>query len=314
MADTSVEQVLSLAQDFIGDSNGEITQTLLSYFGVAYSELRNLSLKINAPPIVREAFFVLPAYTNILFPSQLGVSDFAQPQQLWERGAIEGIEVTSVTDGTPIEVTTASPVVLASNNQVQLNGITGAPSWINRNWFVTLTGANTFTLNGSYQIESGFGTITPGAGENWTAQTSQQKFIPMSTIDYRPPGNTVTETLGSWWWEDNALNFKGATIPRQIWIEYIADDSAPEVGTIGLYQGRELQFLAMATAARFETSARQMPAGPAHMLAAYGPSGQADGSGGLLRDLIVPTLCQMQQLPRRSGYFRPRRRFNGVAY
>lgn len=306
MANCNVDDVLSEAMILLGDENGEVTQQLLTYFGLAYSELVAMLLKLNSQEVQREVYYTLPAYTNVIFPEQLGVQDFAEPQQLWERGAVESVDVVTVTDGTPISVETASPIVLASNNRVELNGVEGVPAWVNRDWFVTITGANTFTLNGSYS--TGFTQATTG-----TVQSSQEQFIPMATIDYRPPGGpgnaAVNQVLGNWRWEDNALYFSGSTEPRQLWIEYLADSTPPAVGEIGLCQGREQQFLAYATAARFAMGARQMPVGPGLMLAAYGPTGEADGKGGLLRQLLAPIWRQQQQLPRRMGLIRPRRGF-----
>jgi hypothetical protein len=306
MANCTVDDVLNEAMILLGDESGEVTQQIVTYFGMAYSELVSMLLKLNAQEATREVYFTLPAYTNVIFPTQLGVEDFAEPQQLWERGAVEEVDIVSVTDGTPVEVETVSPIVLASNNRVELNGVEGVPAWINRDWFVTVTGVNTFTLNGSYS--TGFATTATGK-----VMSSQEQFIPMRTIDTRPPGGpgnaAVNQTLGNWRWEENALYFSGSTEPRQLWIEYLADATPPVVGDINLCQGREKQFLAYATAARFAMGARQMPVGPGLMLAAYGPTGEADGKGGLLRQLLAPIWRQQQQLPRRMGLMRPRRGF-----
>jgi hypothetical protein len=191
---------------------------------------------------------------------------------------------------------------LGSDNHVELNGVQGVPGSVNRDWFITITGADTFTLNGSREL--GFGSGTGG-----TAMWSQQTFQPMINIDTRPGAGqlVINEVLGSWQWNENAIYVPGSTSPRQLWIEYIASTDAPLTGTIGLCQGREKQFLTYATAARFATGVRQMPVGPQYMMAAYGPSGQADGSGGMLRELLAPIWRQQQQLPRRPGLIRPRR-------
>ena len=302
MAQVTVDEVLGDAQVLLGDAAGAITQNLLTFYRMAYMELIQMLIKINAQEVTREIYYTLPAYTNVVFPEQLGATDFAEPQQIWERGAVNQVEIATITDGNPISVQLTAPMPDGLGTHIEINN-SPAPPTVNRDWYITPTGADTFTLNGSYAL----GFTSPAAGGN--VMFSAQTFQPMQNVDVMPLSQTpaLNLVLGSWRWTENAIYVPGSTEDRQLWIQYLANDTAPEVGTIGLCEGRERGFLAYATAARFAMGARQMPVGPGYMLTAYGPKGEADGSGGLLRQLLVPILRQQQQLPRRMEPIRPRR-------
>jgi hypothetical protein len=65
--------------------------------------------------------------------------------------------VTAATNATPIAITTISPHGLSTGNPVEISGATGNTN-ANGQWTATVTGANSFTLNGS----TGNGTYTGG--------------------------------------------------------------------------------------------------------------------------------------------------------
>lgn len=303
MADCTVSDVLTDAMSLLGDADGEITQELVSDFNTAYSELNGCLLKINAQEIQRELYFTLPANTNVVFASQLGVSDFGEPQQIWERGSVSTANITSIVDGTPITVNVdvmPSPV----DGRVELNSVPNVPAWVNRDWFITKTGATQFTLNGSISTGVG-GTLASSGKVMW----SPEQWLPMKQPDFLPAttSSPAPDVLGSWKWEDNILYFpQGANLPRQLWIQYLANGTPPASGVIGIANGRELKFLSHATAAHFAPK-RQMVMGPQLQAIAYGPSGEPDATGGLLRQLIKPIELQQQQMPRQMGRYRRRR-------
>lgn len=311
MADVQVSDVLNDSMSLLGDPDGEITQEILADFGTAYTELMDAALLIAAPEIQREVYYTLPANTGVLFPTLLGVNDFAQPSQIYERGNVQSVNIVSITDGTPLTVVT-SALPSPTDGRVEISGATGPvplPGYVNRDWFITLTGVpNTFKLNGS--IATGIGGVIANAGMvNW----SSDGFIKMNQVDVQPPEAPPTpQNLGVWRWADRFIYFpNGASQPRQLWIEYLADETPPAAGIIGLFNGRELKFLSHATAAHFAPK-RQLPMGPQLAAWAYGPSGQADMTGGLCRSLLNPVLKQKNALPRRSGLFRMRRGFVSI--
>lgn len=297
MADCTVADVLTKAQSVLGDPDGEITQELVDDYGTTYGDLMACLMKISSPEVTREVYYTVPANTGVIDPSSLGVTDFGEPQQMWERGNVSSVNVTGFTDGTPITITLAASV---SSAQIELNGIQGVPDWVNRDWYITPAGGNNYTLNGSVACGS--------AGTGGTAMFSADSFIKMFNQDVMPMAGppVVGSVLGFWRWTNGKIYVPGANEPRQVWIEYLADDTPPASGPIGLCQGRELNFLAYGTAARFAPK-RQIVMGPQIGQWAYGPSGEPDGSGGMLRELLVPIMQQQAQLPMRMGLFRRRR-------
>ena len=302
MPDCTVQQVLTKAQSALGDPFAEITQELIDDFGTTYLDLIQQLMKIQGQEINREVYKTLPANTSALFPDSLGVTDFSEPAQIWERGNVQSAPIASVTDGTPITVTLPAPLPFGATSQVELSGIQNVPTWVNRDWWITVTSPTTFTLNGSIKA---FANASPGTGTvNW----SQDRFIPVIERDISPQaGNQVANsTLGSYVWENNILYFPAANNTRQVWINYYASPTPPAAGNIGLCEGRELNFLAYGTAARFAPK-RGIAQGPYVTLAAYGPSSEPDGTGGMLRQLLIPIWQQSQVRPKRSGTFRPRR-------
>lgn len=299
MADCQVSDVIAKAIAVLGDELGQITQGIFDDYGTSYLDVINLLNKISAPEITRETYYTVPANTTVLFPSLLGVTDFAEPQKLEERGNVSSAAVTSVTGTYPVTVTFPGPVPAAP--QIELSGVANVPSWINRDWYITVTGSNTATLNGAVMPTGFSGT---GGSASWSVDT----FVLMYDRDYEPFAgpNVARDVLGYWNWQNGKIYFPAASTPRQIWIQYLASPVAPASGPIGLCGGRELNFLAYGTAARFAPK-RNMPQGPQLASWAYGPSGEADGSGGMLRDLINPIMLQNQGVQRRSKLFRRRR-------
>lgn len=281
----------------LGDPNGEITQEIFDDFGTAYLDLLQLLMKISSPEVTREVYFTVKANTGVIDPRSLGVVDFAEPTQLWERAPVSSVAVVSLTDGTPISITLASP---PPSSQIELQGIVGVPGWVNRDWWITPTGGNTCTLNGS---------VTCGSnGTGGVAMFSNSPFSPMARQDTAPFAGTqqLGSTLGYYVWENGFIYVPACNNDIQVWIEYLINATPPTSGDIGLVEGRELNALAYATAAYFAPK-RAIPQGPQIKMDAFGESGRPNGSGGMFRELIIPILQEQQNTPRRSGKFRPRR-------
>lgn len=311
MSSCTVSDVITLAQSLLGDKLVQLTADIFEDFATAYGDLINQSNTLALSAIVREVYYTLPANTTVIEPAFLGVTDFAQPQQLWQRQNVSSAPLVasggiSLTAGIPVEIHFPGAAPQAGG-QIELTGIQGIggavmPTWINRDWYVSAgSDANSLRLNGS---------ITPGVnGTAGSASWSNDTFTKMTSTDYTPqagPQNQQMGNLSTWRWENGKIYVNPCESPIQVWIQYLASPDAPASGEIGLYDGREKNFLAYATAARFAPK-RQIAQGPQLMADAYGPSGEPDGSGGMLRALINPQMLQNQVTQRRSGLFRRRR-------
>lgn len=299
MASCTVADIIADAQTYLGESdpaNGEFTAAYLTpFFGAAYREMYNLMMKWQLPFVKRDVYFVLPADTNVIVPSQLGVTDFDEPEQLWERGSVTQVNITGVTNATPV-VVTAPGASIASNQEITISGVVG-PVGVNGLWFGTQSG-NNVTLNGSV---AGGAYVSGGV-----LAYSTDIFAPMRPVDVLPQINQALDTaLLLWAWQNDRLYFTGANQARQLWIRYISSGAAPVSGDIGVDNCRD--FLANRTAGLAAAARDLVPRAQELNTLALGTSMQSDGSGGMLRDAMIPKLLEKQLVPKRQGPFRPRR-------
>ncbi len=306
MSSCTVGDCITLAQSLLGDSLGQLTADIMQDFGSAYNDLINQANTLGLPAIVREVYKTVDPLTTVIDPASLGITDFAQPSQLWQRQNVSTLAITSLNGMvTPMVVTFSGPV--PASGQVELTGMIGVggatlPTWVNRDWYITATGSNTASLNGSVTC----GVNATGGSAAWSNDT----FTEMKSTDYSPQAGPQNPqgNLSTWRWENGRIYINACQVPIQVWIQYLASPDAPASGEIGLFDGREKNFLAYATAARFAPK-RQIAQGPQLMMDAYGPSGEPDGSGGMLRALINPQMLQNQVTQRRSGLYRRRRNY-----
>lgn len=296
MADCAVTDVLSDSSALLGDEEQEqFTNAMqLKFFGMAFRELYDLCMRWRLPMGKRTAYAFLPAYTNVLIPSQFGVNDFGEPQALWERDSATTLTVTGATNATPIEITTSVAHGLDSNSQIELMGVIG-PVGVNGQWFITVTAANKFTLNGS---------VAGGAySSGGTAIVASTNFSPMQ--EGRQDRGVVDGALRTYRWENDRFYFTGANAAKELKIEYTTSGAAPTSGNVGIDNARN--FLAKRTAS-LVAEVYDMPERAAQLKAeALGPSGDPDGTGGALRGLVGPMLIEKQNVARRSPPFRQRR-------
>ncbi len=194
MPEITVADVITKAMSVLGDPSGEVTQEIVDDFGTSYLDVMNVYEKIGAPDILRDIYYTVPENTGAISADSL-VDDFGEPFQLWERGNVSTAAITSTTDGTPITVTFAGAV--PSPPQLELQGIQGVPSWVNRDWFITVTGASTCTLNGSVLCGSdGTGGTAQWSNENFT------RMVPSGPTPLAGP-NLAQAAFGIWRWQDD---------------------------------------------------------------------------------------------------------------
>ena len=126
----------------------------------------------------------------------------------------------------------------------------------------------------------------------------------MFSIGRLPEGSEGSDIV-YWQWRDDTFWFRPATGTRQLKIEYESSGAAPSSGAIGIDDS--LDFLAYQSAAYAAQSLGMKDRYIALKREAVGPTGQADGSGGLLRDLLVPMSKEKQKRTYQPGRFRARR-------
>lgn len=169
----------------------------------------------------RTIWVVLPANTSVLIPSTYSITDFAEPEMLEERPAASKIAIASTSTTTPIEVTTVAPHGLSSNAEGTISGVasTFAP-W--GNWFITKTGANTFTLNGS-------GSDGVAGTDGFFYPENQLPYAEVFPADLYAAGldGGPNQVLGVYLYEDGHLKFRGASIDVELRITYYLSGTPP---------------------------------------------------------------------------------------
>jgi hypothetical protein len=205
-----------------------------------YSKLAGASKRVQ--PTV---YVVLPPNTTVLIPTTYNIVDFSEPEMLEECAATNPIAITSTDIATPINVTTTAPHNLGANgNMVEgiVSGIAGtAAPW--GNWFATVTGATTFSLNGSASDGNA------GTG-GFFYPSSNQPFTEVFPCDFAAAlDGTPQFTLGNYLWANGRITFRGATGPVLLRITYYASGSAPTNPNYIIWIDNSRDFLAHATAA-----------------------------------------------------------------
>jgi len=266
----------------IGFSNTQMQQ----FFNVAYPELWQIMVQAQSPRVRREFFYVVPAYTSSVDPIAIGVTDMAEPEEMFERGSLTSVPITSTNTASPIQVTATAAHGIATNSDVTVSGVasTFAP-W--GRWFWTSTGSTTGTLNGS--VSDGV------AGTGGYLVTTNNVFVPMWPRRDEWTDRPLSNRLLDWGWQDNLLQFRGANQDAQIHCYYWASGTPPTNVNTTLNIDDCMAFLSTRVAALAAESRGWYVMADRLNQRALGPKGEADGSGGLLRSFLN---IQVQNLQR----------------
>lgn len=298
MSSCTVAEVMSDAAALVGDDGMEQFNSSIQapWFGFAYRELFNIYQRWRLPIGTTTGFAFLPAYTNVLVPSLAGITDMGEPEGVWERPASTTVTVTGATNATPVEITTSGAHGLATNAEVELYNIAG-PVGVNGQWFITVTAANKFTLNGSVA-----GGAYSSGGTVVEATVGWSEVLPSNNP---PSGTPVNTALRTYKWQKDRFNFPGATSAVELKMEYTVSGNPPASGTIAIDDCRN--HLAVRTASLLAANYDQKDRAAELIFEAFGDSRQPDGTGGTLRNLVGPQLLEKQNRVNRAQPFRPRR-------
>jgi hypothetical protein len=281
-----------------GFSNTQMEQ----FFAVAYPELWQIMGQVQTPRVRRDFFHYLPAYTTYFDPQAIGITDFGEPEWMEERGDVTTMTITSTSNTSPIVVTVASTASISDSTQIQIADVAGtnAPWGM---WYPTIINGTTLSLNGS---------TAPGTvGTGGKLMQSTNRFIQMQPVRDMPFNAAVTNRLGVWQWQDNALKFLGANQPVQIHITYWASAVPPTNVNTELGIDDCLAFLSTRVASLAARARGWYSMATELKTDALGPSMQPDGSGGLLRAWLNLQVINMQRTEFRK---RPERTNNAWNY
>lgn len=293
----TVLDVLNDVRSHLSDTGADVftNAELLPRLQMAYREFYRAMEGVQKPVIQREAFYNLPAHTSLLYPSTMGVTDMDEPLLVEERGNLNEHTVTGCTIVSSTASVSTAPVAhgFATGNQVVLYGL-GGVTGLSGLFTVTVTSPTAFTVNGAIAA----GTYSSGG----SASTSTEQFQQMDNF-VRLQDVLITEqsSLLKWSWWDDAFHFPPANQVRQIRVVYVSSGTAPTATTDSITPDEARDYLSFraagltASAHGADQKAREMN------LEALGPTGQADASGGILRQILLIGIRSMQ----RNQYRRP---------
>lgn len=305
MSQPTATNVMDLARSHLGDdavSGGEVaTNTLLLPFvAQASRELFRALANVQLPRVKTQAFYNLPANTSVLYPATASITDMDEPVKVEERDVAGSYAVSacSITSYVPTLTVATHPLTTGDWAVVWgLVGVTGASGA----FVVTCADTTHVTLNGAYAT----GTYSSGG----TVSYSTGEFNPVEWVDsiHQAEGDLNT-TLDEVAWVGGAFRFRGCPTARQLRITYWS--SSPTVSSASDVIGVEdsVDFLAVRTAGMFAASRGAAALAQQLNGLAVGPMGEADASGGLLRQLFVNAVLREQaEQPIRRLPFRGRR-------
>src|SRR5574337_54625 len=303
MSIPTVSDIMSDSAALLGDPAVErfTSSVLTPFFGMAYREMFDIMIRWRLPMVEKEMYARLLPYTTQLIPnsSASAIYDLGEPSRVSERGGLNSYLIVGHLPGGLTPGT--QPTALATNDEVTASGFTYPPE-ANGKWIITVSGLSpnqVVALNGA-PVFGGGAFVGPLAYLNKSSEKFQE-MIPVGDLPQLPPGDSLR-----WWkWENDTFYFNGATGVRELKIEYTASGTPPASGSVLVDNSRN--FLAARTAS-LAAMMNDMPTrGEQLVQLALGSSGEADGTGGYLRDLVNPMLKEKQKRPKSPQPFRPNR-------
>lgn len=293
---------LDAARFYLADELGEIfTDTILNApFSMAYRELFRALQGIANPRVQRTLFYNLPINTAFLAPSTAGIADLGEVEVLEERGGLTTTTISAAAIGSGfVTLTVTSSADFATGDAGVVSSVTATGmSGIAGIWGLTVVDGTTIKLNGAV----GLGTFTGTAVLSKSGESFTEVIGPRRIVDV---GGAVS-SLGIYDWYEDAFHFLICNVVRQIRITYIS--SAATIASVNDTTGVDdsLDFLAVRTAGLAAASRGARDRADALNLMAIGPSGQADGTGGMLRELVATGVRALQANPCQRPPFRAR--------
>lgn len=296
MAYCTLGQVAAHAQALLADNRAVGPQLydniiLLPYIKQAVRDLFRMMRKITDTQIIRDAYHILAANTSVLYPETASINDLARPISIEERGNLTSKSISDITKSAVTNlvtaVTTSAAHGFSTGDQITINevvGLTGTEGI----WAVTVSNTTNFIPNGC---------VVAGMYESGgVAVKSTDEFAQMDKTERIWSLSTAAPKLRQWAWQDKAFRFQPSDEDRQLRIRYLSSATVPvsESDTIAIDDC--LDFLAADTAALAAMTIAPDISDRMRALA-FGRSGDANASGGLIRDLLINYVLAEQERP-----------------
>ncbi len=315
---TLVSDIYTAVRAILGDTKipqGEVyvDALLQPHYQFAYSELFRALQSAQSPRVRQENYYDVLPNTGYLNPATAFITNLGELESVEERGSITSWAVSSFTPGVGLAtVVTSTPTTLIAGNQAVLFGLTGVTDDANGMWTVTPNSSTSIKLDGCVATVSG----TPTGG---TLSFSNELFCPMipqNRLDW--VNMAPASTFQIYAWEGDVLRFPPALGVRELRIVYTVSGNAPIVTTYSTGIDDCLGFLSYRVAGLVSMSRGMVQRAEAYRNMAVGPNWESTQMpGGILNQLLLPTIRNMQRLPpsqRRSPPYGTTRRNRGMVW
>lgn len=307
----------SQARSLLGDDEiqgGEIfTDTvLLPHASQAIRELFRVLRGAQDPFVLVENYFVLPANVSVFDPATAGITNIPEPEFVEWILSPPPIAITNVIinyGDTPFATVTAPAHGLAVGTfpAVCVYGIQGFDQFNNPNqsWTSQIIDADTVQLNGcnatGMYISDGYLINVAATGQFWP-MVPRDRIEPVAT-----QGAAPGQTDQVYAWEGGVFRFLPSGANRLLRITYRQSGMVDQNtnATIPIDDCQDYLATRMAGLAADSRGAAERAA--QLKMEAIGPSGQADGNGGLLGQLLRVAIRNLQREQYRYLSFRARR-------
>lgn len=264
------------------------------------------------PFVLVDAYFILPGNTSVFDPATAGLSSMPEPEFVEWRISNGGTAITNVVvglngSGNPIATVTSTGHGLLTGQQAQVYNVLGFDQFNSPNgaWTITKVDANNFTLNGC----TAAGTYVSGGIVTGGSATDQ--FLPCLPMDFLQPipttSGVTSQTESAYAWEGGVFRFFPSSQARELRIVYRASGVAPSLIATTIPIDDSQDFLATRTAAIAAATRGAGDRAVELAIEALGPTRQADGSGGILGQLLRADIRNLQRKVYRRPAFRARR-------
>ena len=242
----TLQQVFDSARVKLGDnevSGGQVYTN--AYFrnnlliDDVYQELVSSLAVVDNRLTLAHLHFVLPIHTSYFDPVEAGITNFGEPEAVYERTVRNEYTVTGVTAQTSpsrCRVTITGHDFVTGETGI-FYGIGGFSSDINNEWAVTRVDANTVDLNGCRAT----GTFTSGgtassSAESWSEPLSGPKRMIVYPVSSK-------NRLDEYDWLGDRFRFPPASEPRQLKVIHSISGNVPANDTDSTNIDDSLRFL-----------------------------------------------------------------------
>lgn len=276
-------------------------EMLRPHLAQAYREYFRYAGRWKVPMAEGRAFFNLPAFTSIVEPLEYGINNFNAPIKVESRPAQTEVTGVSFTLGTPVSASKTGHG-LSNGQQIIVSGLPATSEVVDLNnvWRVTVSDANTFTLNGS-RFRNSTSTVTG------TFTTSSGQFTPVARVDRVADIGDAVTALSAYSYTRGRLHFAASNTAHQLQVFYEINGDPPTLLHQEIPIDDSIDYLAHRTIS-LAMQAQGDPRAERVVVEAMGPQWLSNGIiGGQLGDLLHAQARSTHAIYRRKAPYRPSR-------